>query len=96
MNMFSTHDHIQFVVLATVNNTTARLDLIGAHWDITLFLLCGGVQGANNTYICHLLYMWACTWYLQQGLKCFLFSLLQARGLDTGCFAQLQALQGAQ
>ena len=60
MNMFSTHDYIQFVVLATVNNTTARLDLIGAHWDITLFLLCGGVQGANNTSICHLLYMWAC------------------------------------
>ena len=47
-------------------------------------------------YICHLLYMLACTWYLQQGLKCFLFSSLQARGLDTDSFAQLQALQGAQ
>ena len=47
---------------------------------------------------CHLLYMWACTWYcyLQQGLKCFLFSSLQARGLDIGCFAQLQVVQGAQ
>ena len=77
-------------------------DLIGAHWDITLFLLRDGVRGANKmrnmlAYICHLLYMWACTWYryLQQGLKCFLFSSLQARGLDIGCFAQLQALQGA-
>ena len=37
--------------------------------------------------------MWACTWYwyLQQGLKCFLFSSLQARGLDIGCFTRTAA-----
>ena len=38
-------------------------DLIGAHSDITLFLLRDGVQGANKmrnklAYICHLLYMY--------------------------------------
>ena len=34
-------------------------DLIGAHWDITLFLLRDGVRGANKmlAYICHLFYM---------------------------------------
>ena len=70
-------------------------DLIGAHWDITLFLLRDGVRGANKmlAYICHLLYMWACTWYwyLQQGLKCFLFLSLQVRGLDIGCFTRTAA-----
>ena len=97
------HDPV-FKFLYFINNSSvlrSSTDLIGAHWDITLFLLRDGVRGANKllAYIsCHLLYMWACTWYwyLQQGLKCFLFSSLQARGLDIGCFAQLQALQGAQ
>ena len=34
-------------------------DLIGAHWDIILFLLRDGVRGANKmlAYMFHLLYM---------------------------------------
>ena len=79
-------------------------DLIGAHWDITLFYLRDGVQGANKmrnmlAYICHLLYMWARTWYwyLQQGLKCFLFHRCRPEVLTlVASHVQLQALQGAQ
>ena len=58
-----------YFVLFSITVFNWFTDLIDAHWDITLFLLCDGVRGANKmrnllAYIsCHLLYMWACTWY---------------------------------
>ena len=56
------HDpFFKFLYFILFSNTAFNwfTDLIGAHSDITLFLLRDGVQGANKmrNKLCHLLYM---------------------------------------
>ena len=97
------HDpFFKFLYFILFSNTAFNwfTDLIGAHSDITLFLLRDGVQGANKmrNKLCHLLYMIVHGIGIYNNVwNAFCFHHCRPEVLTlVGSHVQLQALQGAQ